>query len=179
MTAALRPSLTLITHSSTRLQSHAVDVGIALPQFDFSIPGEAPLGWQTLVGWARRAEGLGFTSVWLADHLFLSLDRYGGAPDRFDGYDPLVALGALARATARARLGTLVVCSQLRPPGILAKALATADVLSNGRLVVGLGAGWNEAEYETAGVVFEGPRTRLAQLEEAASLLRAMFTGGP
>src|SRR2546426_8120915 len=108
MTAALRPSLTLITHSSTRLQSHAVDVGIALPQFDYSIPGESPLRWETLLGWAGRAEELGFSSLWLADHLFLSLDRYGGPSERFDGYDPLVALGAPAPGTTRAPLGTLV-----------------------------------------------------------------------
>src|SRR6266702_2611374 len=92
-----------------------MEVGLALPQFDFSVPGEQPLRFETVLSYARRAEALGFDSVWLADHLFLGIEKYGGQ-GRYDAFDPLAALGALARATARVRLGTLVLCAQLRPP---------------------------------------------------------------
>jgi probable F420-dependent oxidoreductase len=157
----------------------SVRIGLALPQFDFSVPHERPLRWSTVVDCARRAEGLGFESLWLADHLFCEITRWGGPPGRFNAYDPLVALGALARATRRPRLGTLVVCVPLRPATVLAKAMATLDVLSGGRLVVGLGAGWYEDEFVTAGVPFEGAGSRLAHLAEACEVLRGMFGGGP
>ena len=154
-------------------------IGLALPQFDFSVPGERPLRWSTVVDCARRAEDLGFQSLWLADHLFVEISPWGGSPGRYGVYDPIVALGALARVTARACLGTLVVCAPLRPPTVLAKALATLDVLAGGRLVVGLGAGWYEEEFVAAGVPFEGPAARLSHLAEACDVLRGMFGGGP
>ena len=122
-----------------------MDIGLALPQFDFSVPDERPLRWDTVRYWAMHAEALGFDSVWVADHLFLSIEKYGGPPGEHGGYDPMVLLGALARATSRVRLGTLVLCAQLRPPAVLAKALATLDVISGGRVTVGLGAGWYAA----------------------------------
>ena len=154
-------------------------IGLALPQFDFSVPGERPLRWATVVDLARRAEDLGFESLWLADHLFLDISPWGGPPGRHGAYDPVVALSALARATFRARLGTLVLCVPLRPVTVLAKALATLDVLAGGRLVVGLGAGWYEDEHVAAGVPFESAGDRLAHLAEACQALRGMFGGGP
>ncbi|TML65594.1 MAG: LLM class flavin-dependent oxidoreductase [Actinobacteria bacterium] len=155
-----------------------MEVGLALPQFDFSVPGERPLRFDTVLSYARRAEALGFESVWLADHLFLGIEKYGGR-GQYDAFDPVAALGALARATARVRLGTLVLCAQLRPPALLAKALATIDVLSNGRLIAGMGAGWYAPEYEAAGIPFEKLGTRLEQLVEAIQILRGMFAGTP
>ena len=154
-------------------------IGLALPQFDFSVPGERPLRWSTVVGWARRAEDLGFHSLWLADHLFVEISGWGGPPGRYGVYDPIVALGALARVTRRPRLGTLVLCAPLRPATVLAKALATLDVLSGGRLVIGLGAGWYEQEFTAAGVPFEGGAARLSHLAEACEVLKGMFGGGP
>jgi probable F420-dependent oxidoreductase len=154
-------------------------VGLALPHFDCSVPGQNPLPWATLTGWAEQAEALGFDSVWVADHLFLDLGRYGGPSGTFGSYDPLVALAALARVTRRVRLGTLVLCIPLRPVTVLAKSLATLDVVSGGRLVAGLGAGWYEAEFKAAGLAFERPAARLAHLEEACEVLRGMFGGGP
>ena len=155
-----------------------MEVGLALPQFDFSVPGERPLRFETVLSYAERAEAVGFDSVWLADHLFLGIDKYGGHGE-YDAFDPLAALGALARATGRVRLGTLVLCAQLRPPAVLAKALATVDVLSGGRLVAGLGAGWYAPEYEAAGIPFENLSTRLEQLVEAIEIVRGMFAGEP
>jgi probable F420-dependent oxidoreductase len=156
-----------------------MDVGLALPQFDYSVPGEDPLQWETVIGWAARAEQLGFDSVWLADHLFLSVEKYGAPPGRHFGYDPLVALAAIARRTTRVRLGTLVLCSQLRPPTVLAKAIATLDVLSSGRVVLGMGAGWYEPEFDAAGIPFHRPAVRLAELAEAIQVVRGMCAGGP
>lgn len=156
-----------------------MQIGLALPQFDFSVPGERPLRWSTVAGWARRAEDLGFDSVWLADHLFLDIVRYGGPPGTYGAYDPVVGLGALSRETERVRLGTLVLCAPLRPATVLAKTLATIDVVSNGRLVVGIGAGWYEPELSFVGSDGERPAVRLARLGEQVQVLKGMFSGGP
>jgi probable F420-dependent oxidoreductase len=156
-----------------------VDVGLALPQYDFSIPGESPLLWETLLGWAERAEALGLDSVWLSDHLFLDISRYGAPPGDHGCFDALVALAAIARRTSRVRLGTLTLCVPLRPATVLAKSLATLDVVSGGRLTVGLGAGWYEAELVAAGLSLERPGVRLARLAEAVQVVRGMFGGGP
>jgi len=156
-----------------------VEIGLALPQYDFSVPGESPLRWETVARSAVEAEAWGFDSVWLSDHLFLDVSRYGGPPGAQGCFDPLVALSALARLTSAIRLGTLTMCTPLRPATILAKALATVDVLSGGRLTVGMGAGWYEAEMEAAGIALAGPGARLARLDEALQVLKGMFGGGP
>jgi probable F420-dependent oxidoreductase len=156
-----------------------MEVGLALPQFDYSVPGEPSLRADTLIAWATAAERAGFDSVWLADHVFLEVTKYGGPPGRFDGFDPIVALGALARATSRVRLGTLVICSQLRPPTVLAKMLAGVDRLSGGRLIVGVGAGWYEPEFAAAGVPFERPGLRVDQMAETAQILKGMWATAP
>lgn len=154
-----------------------MDLGLALPQFDFSVPGESPLSWASVVEWATAAERLGLDSVWLADHVFWSVEKYGGPETTFGALDPLAALAGLARATERVRLGTLVLCAQLRPPAVAAKALASIDVLSGGRLTVGMGAGWYEPEYRAAGIPFERPGVRLRQLVEALEVMKATFAG--
>src|SRR6266545_4592264 len=128
-------------------------IGLALPQYDYSVPGESPLRWDTLLEHAQRAEASGFDSLWLSDHLFLDIAKYGGTADPHGIYEPLVTLAALARTVTRPRLGTLVACEALRPASVLAKALATLDRVCGGRLDVGLGAGWYAPEYEAVGLV--------------------------
>lgn len=156
-----------------------MQVGLALPQYDFSVPGQSPLQWSSVVAWACRAEALGFSSLWLSDHLFYDLARYGGPSRRQGGLDPLVALAGLARVTRRVSLGTLVLCAPLRPAAVLAKALACLDVVSDGRLIVGIGAGWYRDEMEEAKVVLGSPAQRMARLAESVQVLRGMFGGGP
>jgi probable F420-dependent oxidoreductase len=158
-----------------------VEIGLALPQYDFlaTEPDPGRLPWAVVEATARRAEALGFHSLWLSDHLFLDRGRYGGPPGRCPGFDPLPALGALAQATERVRLGTLTLCAPLRPAAVTAKQLATLDVLSGGRLIVGVGAGWYEDEFRVAGIPFRGPGARLRHLEESIHVLRGMFGGGP
>lgn len=161
-----------------------MDVGLALPHYDHSVPGERPLRWETVLQWAVAAEQAGLASVWISDHLFLSLERWGvesadGTRPEVEGFEALTTLAALARATARVRLGTLVLCPHLRPPGALAKALATIDVVSGGRLTVGLGAGWFEPEYAAAGLAFPPAGARVARMEETLEVLRLAFAGEP
>lgn len=156
-----------------------MEIGLALPQFDYAATGEDPPPWETTRSWAVRAGELGFASVWLADHLFLSMEvKYGGPPGRHRAVDPLVALAAIARAVPALRLGTLVLCAQLRPARVLAKALATLDRVAGGRLVVGVGAGWYEPEYVEAAIPFEPPGVRLRQLADTVDELREMCATG-
>jgi probable F420-dependent oxidoreductase len=156
-----------------------VDIGLALPQYDFLSAEPGVLGWAPIERTARRAEDLGFASLWLSDHLFLDRRRYGGPPGRCPGLDPLPALAAVARVTSRVRLGPLTLCAPFRPATVTAKQLATLDNVSGGRLVVGIGAGWYEEEFAVAGIPFRRPGERLVQLEEAVRVLRGMFEGGP
>lgn len=156
-----------------------MQIGLALPQYDYSVPGENPLRWETVLGTAQRAEALGFDSLWLSDHLFLEIEKYGAGPGVYGAFEPLVTLAALARATTRVRLGTLVLCEAFRPAAVLAKAIATLDVLSGGRIDVGIGAGWYEPEYAALGMAFPPPGMRLARLAEAVDVLLGLLGGGP
>ncbi len=146
-------------------------IGLALPQYDYAAGRAGRLEWDTVLAWARHAERLGFDSLWLADHLFLSVEKYGGPAGEHFGYDPVPALAGLARATGLT-VGTLVLCSQLRPARLAAAQLATVARLAPGGLVAGVGAGWYEPEYAAAGIPFGPPRQRLGELADAADALR-------
>jgi alkanesulfonate monooxygenase SsuD/methylene tetrahydromethanopterin reductase-like flavin-dependent oxidoreductase (luciferase family) len=154
-------------------------IGLALPQYDYSVPGESPLRFSTVADHARRAEALGIESLWLSDHLFLDLAKYGGGPTRYGVFEPIATLAALARVVDRARLGTLVLCEALRPPAVLAKALSTLDRLTGGRLDVGMGAGWYEPEYAAIGLEMPPPGVRVRRLREAAEIVGGLLGGEP
>ncbi|MBM3672697.1 MAG: LLM class flavin-dependent oxidoreductase [Actinobacteria bacterium] len=153
-------------------------LGLALPQYDYSVRGESPITLPVVAEYARTAEAAGYDSLWLSDHLFLDLAKYGGSDERHGALEPIATLGALAQVVPRVRLGTLVLCEALRPPSVLAKALATLDCVTGGRLDIGLGAGWYEPEYEAIGMAMPPPGARLRRLREATELVCALLEGG-
>src|SRR5437867_13426502 len=110
-------------------------VGVQLPEV------ERDVAWSEYVVMARAAEEVGFDSIWVGDHL---LYRGDGRPER-GPWDAWTLLAGLATVTGRVRLGPLVACTAFSPPAVLAKRAATVQDVSGGRLVRGLGAGWNEA----------------------------------
>src|SRR5215469_12781877 len=127
--------------------------------------------YKTIRAVAQQAEADGFDSLWLADHL---LYRYPGQPTAgiWEGW---TVLSALAEATERVEIGPLVLCNSFRHPAILAKMATTADEVSHGRLILGVGAGWNEPEYRAFGLPFDH---RVDRLEEALQILKPLLRDG-
>jgi probable F420-dependent oxidoreductase len=154
-------------------------VGLALPHYDFSLPGPGPVTFEGVAHVARTAERLGFDSVWMSDHFFASLERYGGDDARHGSLEPLTTLAGLAPLTERVRLGTLVLSAAFRHPAILAKAATAIDLLSGGRLDIGLGAGWYASEFEAFGYGFGSTGERFGVLEETLEVLTRLFDEGP
>src|SRR5262245_47340142 len=120
---------------------------------------------------AQQAEKDGFDSIWLADHL---LYRTPGQPTR-GIWECWTMLAALAEATEHVEIGTLVLCNSFRNPALLAKMATTADEVSGGRLILGVGAGWNEPEYEAFGIPFDH---RVDRFEEALQILKPLLQEG-
>jgi len=116
-------------------------------------------GWADL---ARRVENLGYSTLLLTDHYRT-------------GFSPMVAQIAAAGATDRLRVCTLVLASDYRNPLVVAKEAATLDLLSDGRLELGLGAGWLAADYQMAGLPFERPADRIGRVEETARVLKRLL----
>jgi probable F420-dependent oxidoreductase len=153
-------------------------LGLALPHYDFSFPGPAATGratFERVAGYAKRAEALGFHQLWVSDHFWLDLTRYGGPPGRQGTPECWVTLAGLAMVTSRIRLGSLVLANGMRPPTLLAKMIATLDQLAGGRIDVGLGAGWNELEFTEHELDYPGAGERLARLEEAVTAIKALL----
>jgi alkanesulfonate monooxygenase SsuD/methylene tetrahydromethanopterin reductase-like flavin-dependent oxidoreductase (luciferase family) len=139
-------------------------IGIQLPEV------ERLVRWPELLAMARAAEECGFDSVWLGDHL---LYRGDGRPER-GPWEAWTMLSALAAATERVTLGPLVACAAFHPPGLLAKMAATIADVSDGRFVLGLGAGWNAAEFDAFGLPRDKPVSRF---EEAFAIVRGLLRG--
>src|SRR5438067_13630980 len=106
--------------------------GLALPHYDFSMPDGGPVTFEHVAEAARDAERLGFDSVWISDHFFLSLARYGGDDEPRGSLEPMTTLAGLAAVTEHVRLGTLVACAPFRHPGVLVKQATAVDLLSGG-----------------------------------------------
>lgn len=119
----------------------------------------------------QTAERLGFDSAWLSDHVF---GLVGSPADPF--YECWTTCSALAAETEKIRLGQLVMCNPFRHPPLLAKMGATLDSISEGRLILGLGTGWAENEFNAYGYTFEKPATRVQRVSEAAQIIRKMWT---
>lgn len=152
--------------------------GLTLPHYGFSLPsGET--SFSSVAAWAKRAEDLGFDSVWVSDHFFYSYARYGGDPAPIASLEPLTTLAGIAAVTHRVRLGTLVLCSAFRHPALLARTAASIDLVSDGRLDLGLGAGWMQEEFDAFGYRFGTAGERFGALEESLDVLRRLFDGDP
>ena len=123
-------------------------------------------GFAELTSLARKAEAIGCSAFVLPDHL---IGQYGAMP----------LLSVVAAASERLRVGTFVLNACLRHPAVLAQDLATLDVLSGGRLEIGLGAGWNKPEHDAIGIPFDPAGVRIRRLAEAVTILKGCFADGP
>jgi probable F420-dependent oxidoreductase len=136
-------------------------VGVQLPEV------EREVRWPEYLAIARAAEDVGFDSIWIGDHLLYR------DPDR-GPWEVWSLLAALAASTERVTLGPLVACLAFHAPAILAKTAATVDEISGGRLVLGVGAGWNEEEFGAFGLPFD---RRVARFEESFEIVRRLLGG--
>ena len=140
-------------------------VGIQLPEV------EREVRWPELLDMTRAIEDLGFDSVWVGEHL---LYRWEDRPAR-GPWEAWTLLAAVAASTSRIELGPLVACTNFHNPALLAKQAVTIDEVSNGRLVLGLGAGWNEPEFRAYGFPFDH---RIDRFEEAFTIIRTLLREG-
>src|SRR3954471_9152628 len=115
---------------------------------------------------ARRAEQMGYHALVVPDHLI-------------DQLSPVVAMSTVVAATSTLRVAAFVLNNDLRHPAVLAQDLASIDVLSDGRLDVAIGAGWNKAEYDAIGLSYDPPSVRQARLAESVTVLKGLFSGTP
>ena len=118
---------------------------------------------------AQHAEATGWDGIWLADHFLPDEDEL------IPVHESWITLAALARDVPRVRLGTLVAGNTYRHPALLANMVATLDNLSDGRVVLGLGAGWQQNEHEAYGLDYGTTGSRLDRLEEACQVLKGLF----
>jgi F420-dependent oxidoreductase-like protein len=138
------------------------------------IEGQEGIGWEewrNIVAWT---EELGFESLWRSDHFF-SL----GGPRERDSLETMVSLTYAAEHSRRIRFGPLVCSMTFRHPALLARMAAGIDQLSGGRLILGIGAGWNVPEHEAFGIDFPEVGRRMDALEDGACILRALFDSEP
>ncbi|HKS92021.1 MAG TPA: LLM class F420-dependent oxidoreductase [Tepidiformaceae bacterium] len=126
--------------------------------------------WDDTVALSRHAESTGWDSVWFADHFMPNAEDNSGPTA-----ECWTTLAALAVSVPRVRLGSLVVGNTYRHPAVLAKMAANVDILSGGRLVLGLGAGWQENEHAAYGIEFSTVGGRLARLEEACQVVNGLL----
>ena len=139
-------------------------VGIQLPEVEWEIP------FPELLRMAKTAEDVGFDSLWLGDHLLYDLAVGPRGP-----WEVWTSLAAIAASTRRILLGPLVASTSFHAPAMLAKQAATVDAISGGRLILGLGAGWNRREYDAFGFAYD---MRVSRFEEAFTILRTLLAEG-
>jgi probable F420-dependent oxidoreductase len=145
-------------------------IGIILPIAEWRMGGETAR-WSDLLAMSLKAEELGFDSIWLVDHLLV---ESAGEPTA-GVWECWSLLSALAAATTRVDIGTLVICNSFRNPALLAKMAETVDEISGGRLLLGLGAGHHEPEYRAFGFPFDH---RVSRFEEAVQIIHGLLKNG-
>ena len=138
----------------------------ARPSFRFGVEMMGPFEGMTWAGSARELEALGYSTLF--------------APDHFDeGLGPIAAMASAAAATTELTVATAVFAADFRHPAVLARELAAIDVLSEGRLEVGLGAGYQVDDYRASGIAMDPPKVRVDRLIEYVAVLRGLFADGP
>lgn len=145
--------------------SRPLKVGVQLPEVEYVAT------WEQQRAMARAAEEIGLDSIWVGDHL---LYRDDGKPTRAP-WEAWSTLAALAAVTRRVEIGPLVAATSFHSPAMLAKKAATIEEISGGRLILGLGAGWNRVEYEAYGFPFDH---RVSRFEEAFTIIRQLLRDG-
>ncbi len=140
-------------------------IGVQLPEVEREVP------WREVRDIALAAEATGYDSIWVGDHL-LFRDEKTGVRGPWEAWS---TLAALAEATERVSLGPLVAATSFHSPAMLAKKAATVDEISGGRLILGLGAGWNESEYRAFGFPYDN---RVSRFEEAFTIIRTLIREG-
>lgn len=139
--------------------------------FRFGVFAEGVRSREALLDTAQRAEDGGFATFLIRDHFIAEPFGHQLAP--------LTVLATVAAVTRTLRIGSLVFANDYRHPVVLAKEIATLDVLSEGRFELGLGAGFSRAEYEQAGIAFDPPHVRAERLEEALHVVKGLFADAP
>ena len=139
-------------------------IGVQLPEVEWEVP------FPELIAMAQTAEAVGFDSVWLGDHLLYDLDVGARGP-----WEVWTSLAAIAASTSSISIGPLVASTSFHAPAMLAKQAATVDAISGGRLILGLGAGWNRREYEAFGFAYDH---RVSRFEEAFTIVRTLLREG-
>lgn len=154
-----------VTQMGKPLTGRPLKVGFQLPEI------ERRVGWPELVNMARLGEQLGFDSVWVGDH-YLYRDESRGSRGPWEAW---TTMAGIAASTTRISIGPLVACTSFHNPAVLAKFAATVDEISGGRLILGLGAGWNEVEYRAFGFPFD---RRVSRFAEAFTIIRSLLRVG-
>jgi F420-dependent oxidoreductase-like protein len=148
--------------------------GVYAPQGwkgELSVAGSPTNQWIVCRGFAREAERLGYRTLWLYDHLHTVPEATNETL-----FECWIALTALATATTNIRLGPMMSCASYRNPALVAKMAATLDIVSDGRLEFGIGAGWAEQEYRSYGFGFPTARDRVAQIRESIEIVSALWS---
>jgi probable F420-dependent oxidoreductase len=155
---------------------HPLKIGIFLPAFEYMMDGKTAR-WNDLLAMVRRAEELGFDSAWIPEHFIFHFDKPSAWTGHTDGgaWECWSLLAALAAATTRIELGPLVSCTSFHNPALLAKMADTIDEISGGRLILGLGAGWNKEEFRAFGYPFDH---RASRFEEAITIIHTLLHEG-
>jgi alkanesulfonate monooxygenase SsuD/methylene tetrahydromethanopterin reductase-like flavin-dependent oxidoreductase (luciferase family) len=147
-----------------------VKIGMYLPHWSTAMDGDPPT-WPDMVDAARTAEDVGLDSVWVIGHHYVRFDR----GDPWALWDPWSVLAGIAASTTRIEMGPLVSCTAYRHPALLAKAAAAVDEISAGRLILGLGGGYFDAEFRALGIPNDH---RVARFSEAVAVIHELLRGG-